>query len=71
MLEQTGAGKEIEVMQGNIELKVNTGNPKLGNISLMVKVHLFPVHHSYLVIRQGLYTYNSTLGIDIAGRRST
>ena len=52
-------GKEIEVI-GNIELKVNTGNPKLGNISLMVKAHLFPVHHSYLVIRQGLFTYNST-----------
>ena len=36
------AGKEIEVMQGNIELKVNTGNPKLGNISLMVKAAPIP-----------------------------
>ena len=36
------AGKEIEVMQGNIELKVNTGNPKLGNISLMVKAAPVP-----------------------------
>ena len=35
-------GKEIEVMQGNIEMKVNTGNPKLGNISLMVKAAPVP-----------------------------
>ena len=36
------SGKEIEVMQGNIDLKVNTGNPKLGNISLMVKAAPIP-----------------------------
>jgi len=35
-------GKEIETMMGNIALKVNTANPKLGAIELMVKTAPIP-----------------------------
>ena len=35
-------GKEIETMMGNIVLKVNTANPKLGGIELMVKTAPIP-----------------------------